>query len=196
LVSQDILRQRESGLGLGTLPNSLSAARIAASAILAVSVLGSWSPFAACAICIAAAGSDFLDGYLARQRCQASHFGAILDPVADKIFVVTALVLLSHTRRIEGMAFWAVLVIIWRELAVAGFRTGRRASGVMEAVSGLAKLKTAIQYLAVILLFAAQLPSLAVARIGEIGQGTLWVAAGLSAITGASYLVDWRRTWK
>lgn len=137
------------------IPNSLTLFRIA---MIPVFMLCFFLPFKwaapASALVFALAGvTDWLDGYLARKLGQFSNFGAFLDPVADKLMVVAALVLLVyHDGRII-MAIPAV-VIIGREIAVSALREwmselGSRAS---IAVSWLGKVKTTAQMIAIILL--------------------------------------------
>lgn len=137
------------------IPNSLTLFRIA---MIPVFMLFFFLPFKwaapASALIFALAGvTDWLDGYLARKLGQFSNFGAFLDPVADKLMVVAALVLLVYYDGRPVMAIPAV-VIIGREIAVSALREwmselGSRAS---IAVSWLGKVKTTAQMIAIILL--------------------------------------------
>ncbi|WP_174874384.1 CDP-diacylglycerol--glycerol-3-phosphate 3-phosphatidyltransferase [Vogesella oryzae] len=101
-----------------------------------------------------AAVTDWLDGYLARRLGQTSAFGAFLDPVADKLIVAAALILLVELGRLEG---WMAMIIIGREIAISALREwmaemGRRNS---VAVAYIGKLKTAAQMVAILLLLYA-----------------------------------------
>lgn len=105
---------------------------------------------------VIAAVTDWLDGYLARKWNQTSALGAFLDPVADKLMVAVALVMLVSNRDLPYLAF-AASVIIGREIVISALREwmaelGKRAN---VAVSMLGKVKTASQMLAIILLLAA-----------------------------------------
>ncbi len=102
------------------LPNLLSASRIAAAPGLAWVVLTAEAPALALAIVAAAAFTDFLDGLAARAFGQSSELGAVIDPLADKIFILTALWLLWGENVIAGSTGWAALIILWREASDPG----------------------------------------------------------------------------
>ncbi len=115
-----------------------------------------WSFMASSAVFVLAALTDWLDGYLARRLDQTTPFGAFLDPVADKIMVVMALVLLVSLHNTPLFTV-ASLIIIARELLVSALREwmaeiGRRTS---VAVSYLGKVKTTVQMVAIVVLLAA-----------------------------------------
>lgn len=101
-----------------------------------------------------AAATDWLDGFLARKLGQTSAFGAFLDPVADKLIVAAALILLVELERTEG---WMAMIIIGREITISALREwmaemGRRNS---VAVAYIGKLKTMAQMIAILLLLYA-----------------------------------------
>ena len=190
-------QNRNRSAGIFSLPNLLSASRIAAAPTLAWAVLMAQAPPLAVGIVVAAALTDFLDGLVARATGQASDFGAVLDPIADKIFVLTALWLLWGDGVIHGLNAWAVLIILWREILIAGLRDYARFAGLRASVSPVAKLKTAAQFSAVILLFASRIPSWNLRLVVDAGTGLLWASAGLALYTGADYLLRaWRGSWK
>lgn len=115
----------------------------------------SWSYWAASAVFACAAATDWLDGYLARRLEQSTPFGAFLDPVADKLMVAVALVLLVD----EHSNLWLTLpaaIIIGREIVVSALREWMAELGARAqvAVSKLAKWKTAAQMVALIVLLA------------------------------------------
>ena len=129
--------------------------------------------------------TDWLDGRLARSRGQVSDFGRFLDPVADKILVATALVMLAATDRLSDAGVIAALIILVRELAVAGLREFLAGTAAVP-VSRLAKWKTAAQFTAIaVLLIAGAVPAL---PLSPIGEALLWLAALLTVVTGAAYL--------
>jgi CDP-diacylglycerol--glycerol-3-phosphate 3-phosphatidyltransferase/cardiolipin synthase len=134
--------------------------------------------------------TDYLDGYLARAQGTVSKIGVFLDPIADKIMVAAVIVMLIHSGVIHGLAVVAELIILLREIIVSGLREYLATLRVSLPVSALAKWKTGFQMLslgALVLAGAAPvllpwLPAL------EIGLASLWVAAGLTLITGYDYL--------
>lgn len=157
-----------------------------------------WASTLAMALFVAAALTDWLDGYLARRLNQISPFGAFLDPVADKLMVVAALVLLTTDTRIQAQVLdfrlfaVVVLIVIGREITVSALREwmaelGERAR---VAVSFLGKLKTGSQMVAIpFLLYREPLLGLPVLRIGEF---LLYGAAGLTLWSMAIYI---RAAW-
>jgi CDP-diacylglycerol--glycerol-3-phosphate 3-phosphatidyltransferase len=158
----------------------------------------SWANEAATALFIVAGLTDWLDGYLARKLGQYSPFGAFLDPVADKLMVAAALIVLLADPRIQNAVFdtrlftVVVIVILGREIAVSALREwmaelGKRKS---VAVSVVGKFKTASQMLATGFLLWRE--PLAGMPILEIGEGLLYLAAGL---TLWSMLVYLRAAW-
>lgn len=174
---------------LTSLPNLLTLSRIAVLPLLvgAFYLDSPWSNMVACAVFAGASLTDYLDGWLARTYQQTSSLGRFLDPVADKIMVAVALMMLVADARITGLMVLPALVILCREILVSGLREFLAELQVGLPVSRLAKWKTAIQMIAIsFLLLGDAGPSwLPVTRIGEI---SLWLAAGLTLITGYDYL--------
>jgi CDP-diacylglycerol---glycerol-3-phosphate 3-phosphatidyltransferase len=157
-----------------------------------------WASLLAMALFVLAALTDWLDGYLARRLNQSSPFGAFLDPVADKLMVASALVLLAADARIHSLVLdyrlfaIVVLIIIGREITVSALREwmaelGERAR---VAVSFLGKFKTIGQMVAIpFLLYREPLFGFPVFRIGEL---LLYLAAGLTLWSMVIYL---RAAW-
>ena len=138
---------------------------------------------------LAAAATDFLDGFLARRLQRNSRFGAFLDPVADKILVTTALLLLVQADRAH---FAAAAVIICREICVSALREWMADVGQRKKVnvSNIGKWKTAAQMTAISLLFYhSDLLGIPIATIGQI---LLWAAALLTVASMFFYL---RAAW-
>lgn len=100
-------------------------------------------------IFIIAALTDTLDGYLARKNDQVTNLGAFIDPLADKLLVSAALILLVESNSIPG---WVVVVIIAREFTITGFRIIAASEGINISASSLGKFKTITQLIAIILL--------------------------------------------
>lgn len=107
------------------------------------------SSIVAAGIFLIAALTDFLDGYLARARAEVTKFGKFLDPIADKLLIVSALILLVENQRIPA---WLVIVIIGREFAVTGFRAIASSEGIVIAAEQTGKYKMFLQTVSVIIL--------------------------------------------
>ena len=172
-----------------TLPNLLTLSRIVAMPIL-VALL--WHPrpvdFAiAFGLYVLVAVTDYFDGYLARAQGTVSKLGIFLDPIADKIMVATVIVMLIFTHILDGWSVIAGLVILLREIAVSGLREFLAQLRVSVPVSQLAKWKTTFQLLALgALILAGALPR--AEWVGWGGLFCLWMAAGLTVVTGWDYL--------
>jgi cardiolipin synthase len=166
------------------LPNSLTVVRIVLIIPFAwLFFYGSVGARAgALGIFLLASATDWLDGYLARRLRQGSALGRMLDPIADKLLVATALVALIAAGEIAGWSIVPALAILLREIAVSGFREHLGQRGIVVPVSRLAKWKTAVQLVALIVLLA---PS---EGLQPWGLALLWLAAALTLITGWSYL--------
>jgi CDP-diacylglycerol--glycerol-3-phosphate 3-phosphatidyltransferase len=138
-----------------------------------------WTNIAVTAVFVLAAVTDWLDGWLARRYNQLSHFGAFLDPVADKLMVATALVLLVQQN--PKIAFTlAAAIIIGREIVVSALREWMAELGERGRVkvSGIGKLKTVFQMTAIgFLLYSENIWVVPVFFIGEL---LLYIAAGLT----------------
>jgi CDP-diacylglycerol--glycerol-3-phosphate 3-phosphatidyltransferase len=133
-----------------------------------------------------AALTDWLDGYLARALGQTTAFGAFLDPVADKLMVAAALIVLIDLDRVAPLIG---LIIIGREITISALREWMAKSGksASVAVSFVGKLKTTAQMVAIVmLLYFHPVANLPVAAIGTL---LIWVAALLTLISMAYYLM-------
>ncbi len=178
------------------IPNILTLLRIVLIPvfILAFYLPYSWAPPLATILFILAALTDWLDGYLARRLDQMSAFGAFLDPVADKLMVVSALVLLAADPQIRTSVInvrlftVVVIIIIGREITVSALREwmaelGRRAR---VAVSVIGKLKTISQMMAIpFMIYDKPLWGIPVFQIGE---DLLYMAAALTLWSMVVYL--------
>lgn len=174
-----------------SLPNVLTYARIAAVPALVACLLfiegdaGRWAAFW---LFVAAAITDWLDGYLARRLAQQSTLGRMLDPIADKLIVGAALIMLVHDRTIDGLSIWAAIVILCREILVSGLREFLAELNVKVHVTALAKWKTAVQMVALAALIAGPAGDRIVPGITTAGILLLWLAAVLTLWTGYDYL--------
>jgi len=185
-----------------SLPNILTYARIAAipvvvGCIYAQAIMDGplWLRWVALAVFIAAAVTDFLDGYYARIWDQHSAFGRMLDPIADKLLVASCLLMLAADGIIHGWTLWAAIVILCREILVSGLREYLAALRVSVPVTKLAKWKTTIQLIAIGFLLAGdagdQMVGALVPQLGpivtQLGLLLLWISAIFTIYTGWDY---------
>lgn len=175
------------------LPNSLTLLRVAMIPLLVVVFYlpWRWHALASAALFALAALTDWADGYLARRLGQESRFGAFLDPVADKLIVVVALILLLQQHATPQFAL-PTMIIIGRELVISALREwmaelGQRAS---VAVSGIGKVKTTLQMIAIIALLL--FPPTVHPGLSLLGVVLLYAAALLTLWSMALYL---RAAW-
>lgn len=165
-------------------PNQITIARIVALPIGVVALFQSgviWA-LVAYVIFLAIALSDVLDGYLARSRGQVTEFGALMDPIADKLMIAAAMIPLSIQDRFP---WWATFAILFREIGITVFRALVISSGVIHANRG-GKLKTLSQNLG-IGWFVLPLP----AFLDWFKYGWLYIAVALTYITGYWYIRAW-----
>ena len=178
-----------------SLPNILTIARIAAIPLVVgciywQSILDGplWLRWVALAVFIAAAVTDFLDGYYARILDQQSALGRMLDPIADKLLVASCLLMLAADRIIFGWTLWAAIVILCREILVSGLREYLAELRVSVPVTRLAKWKTTLQLVAVGFLICGEAGDLIVPVVTQLGIALLWLSALLTLYTGWDYL--------
>jgi cardiolipin synthase (CMP-forming) len=171
--------------GALSLPNLLTIGRIVAIPLICVSVvLGGplWGTIAF-VLYVAAAVTDWLDGYLARKLDMGSPLGRMLDPIADKLLVGALVVVLAFTRDLSALDLIPAIAILMREILVSGLREHLGPKNVTVHVTPLAKWKTTVQLVALgIILLAELIPGVAL-----IGSIALWVAGLLTVWTGVQY---------
>ncbi len=174
-----------------SLPNILTYARVAAVPLVTGFMFWPeepWARWTALAIYVAAAITDFFDGYLARAWAQQSSLGRMLDPIADKLLVSAVILMLVASHAISGVTLWAAIVILCREILVSGLREYLAELRVPMPVTAVAKWKTAAQLVALGFLIIG--PSGEAVLPGSVGIGTvlMWVAAILTLYTGWDYM--------
>ena len=170
---------------LATPANAVSVARLLSTPLMVALIVRDGAAWTTLLAWFLLASTDGLDGYLARRQ-GATRSGAFLDPLADKICVVAAMVTLV----VEGTWWWLpVALIAGRELVQTAWRSRLGRRGISVPATRLAKLKTLLQNLAV---GGALLPW--TARHHTLVQSMLWVAVVLTVVTGYQYLRDGRRT--
>src|SRR5215210_9391862 len=163
------------------LPNVLTLLRILAVPVIVVALLGETpnGDALAAAVFALAAFTDGLDGYIARRRQDVTTFGKLMDPLADKLLIIAALIALVS---LDRLAAWVAMVIIARELAVTGLRTLAAEQGVVIAASWLGKLKTGLQVAAIFALILWDPAPVAVDVL-------LYLAVAMTVISGADYFL-------
>ena len=138
-----------------------------------------------------AACSDWVDGYFARRYDSVTALGKLMDPLADKILVTTALIMLIPLDRLPA---WIALVILAREILITGLRGVASAEGVVVAASGLGKIKSIAQYLGLgTLIFP--LGILPVPYLHQIGLIIVYIALILTVWSGADYFYKLRKVF-
>ncbi|HEY6871529.1 MAG TPA: CDP-diacylglycerol--glycerol-3-phosphate 3-phosphatidyltransferase [Geobacteraceae bacterium] len=184
-----------SGNPIWNLPNLLTLLRIALIPAMAILL---FSPsqeagFWAAAVFAIASVTDWLDGYLARRMRIVTTFGKFLDPIADKLIVMAALIMILPFGRVPA---WMVLVILGREIIITGLRGIASTEGIVIPASNLGKFKTIFQIVAILGLllhydyhwfFAVHNPYLYV-NMHNVGMFYLWIAFVLTVWSGVDYL--------
>jgi len=191
MAQQGMKARRGASRGrFGSLPNILTYGRILAIPALVACFFatGDWGRWVAMSIFIAAGVTDILDGYLARAWQQQSAIGRMLDPVADKLIVSAALMMLAADGTIAGWSLWAGVIILCREILVSGLREFLGTLAVSVPVTKLAKWKTALQMVAIGFLLAGSAGDKIWPYTTLFGLTLLWIAAILTLYTGYDYL--------
>lgn len=176
------------------LPNLLTLSRILAIpvVVLLAALRRPWADMAACVVFSAAAITDYFDGKIARERGAVSGFGRMLDPIADKLLVGAALMMLVGLDRLSGLGLFPAIIIMLREILVSGLREYLASLRVGMPVTPLAKWKTGMQMGALGVLLAgdrgAATIGLGFLPISLLGEAMLWIAAALTLYTGWDYL--------
>src|ERR1039457_1590815 len=185
----------QSANPIWNIPNNLTLLRIALIPIIAFLLL---SPsreagFWAAAVFAVASLTDWFDGYIARRMQIVTTFGKFLDPIADKLIVMAALVMILPFRRVPA---WMVLVILGREIIITGLRGIASSEGIVIPASKLGKYKTIFQIVAILGLllhydyywfFSIEHPYLQV-NMHSIGMFYLWIAVIITIWSGVDYL--------
>lgn len=176
------------------LPNLLTYARILAVPLIVLCFYmegrvrpTDWWRWAAFWIFVLASITDYFDGYIARRWKQTSNIGKMLDPIADKLLVSAALLLLAFDRTIDKWSLWAAIIILCREILVSGLREYLAALKVSVPVTQLAKWKTTIQLVAIGFLLIGPAGEAVLPYTTQIGITLLWISAIVTLYTGYDY---------
>ena len=174
------------------LPNKLTLARIfLVPFIIVFLIAGEKVPnYTAGAIFLAAVLTDWLDGRIARSTKQVTTLGKLLDPIADKLLISTALISLVQVGRAPA---WMVVLIVGRELAIMGLRTIAASQSIIIHASDFGKYKMLAEVAAVTLLILDWPPRVAILAIPPFGLLCLWAAMVLSIFSGVDYFLKF---WK
>jgi len=178
---------------LKKIPNILTIGRIIIVPffVLAFYLPGFYGDLTACVLFVIASFTDFLDGMLARMMGEESKLGELLDPIADKIIVATALILLM-SGTIKHYEVIAAIIILTREILISGLREFLARGQIKLPVTNLAKLKTFLQMVAIALLLTGETGNKILNfqdyNAQTIGIILLWLSAFLTLYTGYEYL--------
>ena len=176
------------------IPNYLTIGRIIIVPVFVVSFYlpGFYGDIIPFALFLVASFTDFLDGLLARMYKEESKFGELLDPIADKIIVATALILLVMDGTIKNYEVIAAIIILTREILISGLREFLAKGRVKLPVSNLAKLKTFLQMFSISILLTGETGNKILNfqdyNAQTIGIILLWFSAFLTLYTGYDYL--------
>jgi cardiolipin synthase len=179
---------------LKKIPNILTIGRIIIVPffVLAFYLPGFYGDLTAFALFVIASFTDFLDGMLARMMGEESKLGELLDPIADKIIVATALILLVMSGTIRHYEVIAAIIILTREILISGLREFLARGQIKLPVTNLAKLKTFLQMVAIALLLTGETGNTILNfqdyNAQTIGIILLWLSAFLTLYTGYEYL--------
>ena len=179
---------------LKKIPNILTIGRIIIVPffVLAFYLPGFYGDLTACVLFVIASFTDFLDGMLARMMGEESKLGELLDPIADKIIVATALILLVMSGTIKHYEVIAAIIILTREILISGLREFLARGQIKLPVTNLAKLKNFLQMVAIALLLTGETGNKILNFLDynaqTIGIILLWLSAFLTLYTGYEYL--------
>jgi CDP-diacylglycerol--glycerol-3-phosphate 3-phosphatidyltransferase len=176
----------QPGTDLYSTPNLLTGARIAAVPVVVVLLFfeGKVASFVGAMLFLLAGATDFLDGFLARRHMLVSRVGKFMDPLADKLLVSAALIMLIPLGRVPA---WIAFLIIGRELAVTGLRGLAASEGIILAPDRWGKTKTLLQMAALSALIL-HYPYFGV-NFHQVGTALLWLALFTTLASGVSYFL-------
>jgi CDP-diacylglycerol--glycerol-3-phosphate 3-phosphatidyltransferase len=170
------------------LPNQLTILRLLLVPVIGITLTssGAWHDQVSAAVYATAAATDTLDGQIARRRKMVTDFGKFLDPLADKLLVITVLAILVSS---NVLAFWVVVVIFAREFVITGLRFVAAQQGVVIGASPWGKSKTLTQNLMIMLLILSR----PFPQIHAVAMASVGVAVFATVLSGLDYLWRYRR---
>lgn len=167
------------------LPNKLTMGRIFAIPVFIVVFLMGCR-YVATVIFILAAITDMLDGKIARKYNLVTNFGKLMDPLADKLLVMSALICLAQIGDVPG---WMVIIILGREFIITGMRQVAAAQGIVIAAGTTGKIKTITQMIAIPLLLLNNWPFSLLSFNLPMDTIFLWIALVMTVVSGTEYIV-------
>lgn len=169
------------------LPNKLSMLRILLIPVFVILALmnAPAAQYAAVGVFVLASITDALDGHIARKNGLVTNFGKFIDPIADKLLVMSALIVLVERGRMPG---WVCIVMLAREFAISGFRLVAAETGKVIAAGILGKIKTVTQMIAVIALLLTAIDGV-FAPLGTFADVAMYVSAFMTVWSGADYII-------
>lgn len=172
------------------LPNALTIFRILLVPVFAITFMlhGDAARIISFVIFCIAGASDVLDGLAARKLRASSELGRMLDPIADKILVAVALMMLVASGVVSGLALVPALVILAREILVSGLREFLATAAVSVPVTRVAKMKTVLQMVAIGAMILGPIVDKIIPGAVYFAHVLLWIAAALTVYTGFVYL--------
>ena len=150
---------------------------------IVVLMLGHW--YTSAVIFILASATDALDGHIARKHNMITNFGKIMDPLADKLLVTSALVCLVQLGTVPG---WMVIIILAREFMITGLRAVAAGEGVIIAAGNSGKLKTVLQMTALSLILLKDWP-FSLFTDFRVDMVVLWAAVIMTIYSGVEYII-------
>lgn len=147
-----------------------------------------YHPFAGVLIFLMASATDFLDGYFARKTGKITEFGMILDPIADKFLIISALIVLVDMGRLN---VWIAIIMIARDFMITGLRVVALSKNIIIPAGIGGKVKTTLQTAGIILLILWDSTGL---ELQDAGTVVIWLAMILSVISGINYTLNFKKT--
>lgn len=173
------------------LPNKLTLGRICAIPVFIIALMMDQRVLAT-VLFIAAAFTDFLDGYIARKYDLVSNFGKLMDPLADKLLTMSAFICLVGLDQIPA---WMVIIILGREFIITGMRQVAAAEGIVIAAAWSGKIKTVLQMVAIPVLLLNNWPCDPYFDSFPADQILLWAALVMTVVSGIEYMVKNRQVF-
>ncbi|MEO2260322.1 CDP-diacylglycerol--glycerol-3-phosphate 3-phosphatidyltransferase [Paenibacillus amylolyticus] len=167
------------------LANKITLARIALIPLFMICFLNQHSLMFALVIFAVAAGTDKLDGYVARKYNQITNLGKLLDPLADKLLIAVALVMMVQENMISS---WIAVIIIGREIVITALRMVATEQGIALAADRYGKIKMVLQVAAIIAILLNNVPFSLLTEV-RVDVILLWLAAGVTLLSGLNYIL-------
>ncbi|MGI6727742.1 MAG: CDP-diacylglycerol--glycerol-3-phosphate 3-phosphatidyltransferase [Anaerovoracaceae bacterium] len=173
------------------LPNQLTILRVILIPAFIIVLMNGYY-YTSAVIFIIASATDALDGHLARKHNLITNFGKIMDPLADKLLVTSALICLVELGHVAG---WMVIVILAREFIITGLRAVAAGEGIVIAAGKSGKIKTVLQMVALSIILLKNWPFSIITDL-PIGNYVLWIAVFMTIYSGAEYIIQNKQVFR